>query len=480
MLKVQSLRFLVIVSFDLGFRMKDPLSREVMRRALVPKFAKVYDLELNEQVFDCEFIRRTAHRKPIVAETSRRVSGQPHIVALLRDQVGDGIDLIDLQSVPVKLVMEPNGISSARFVFSRKEEYKTELDAQDVIKLCRAIVNAVDIHMFPEMCGALRSVIPASVLRDPVLAEHSTYPIVATNQFKCDDEIADVFGILWQFESFAQARDVLMVEAVGRNLAVYRGDLFYICQPATVCAFQGATFELPGASFEKEYFEQHFQAVETLRRLNFLLKRFDVELSDMLEVLVKLVGTRRSGSEGSRFRSYLGYLERLETEVLSETDGYKNTRIMAMQEYAVLFRSGYEAFGHDRLYESIREKIESTYQVVSGLIAELRNEIEFRQNLLVGGLQFGAFFFASIALTTQILHPLFQRVAVESGAIEWRVVEAVVGTWIVPALDFTVSLIISVGAMVGLARWSERRVRRGREEMTKDSTERDTVGSQSF
>ncbi|HSF33646.1 MAG TPA: hypothetical protein VLK82_24670 [Candidatus Tectomicrobia bacterium] len=441
LLSFQKSRVLTLTVFDFGlvyynrptFRQKiiNSILEELRNLAWVHlEFKKSIDLyyrEVNTNVYDCEFANRLEgfepleirftldfrhkdirHYVPQIVENIKKtlISINPKIDPKKLDSYASLLlSKMDHSVVPAVLMIESYGIGILRV------EWRNIglINRDEIIDLSDGLVDTVDGELFKEKFRPILLKIYKKIHKDPafevegslgskILTEYLTPRMfLSFDDLRWAAKISyrEIARMIWLYNSNFQIDEQLADRAKDENLSLFSGDVFIISRPASIGVFRNRDRFAP-------YVIDRVELVETLYCQMFLLKKFDIELSE----IINASNLRNRGVSMSQLRRNLDHLIAMQQESLTLTEFYRNTYTTASSDHKRLIDAGGSSLGLPRLYSSITEKLEHSHSIVSQTHDRLRN-----MRLMV--LQWAAIIFASITLVREIINPLILRLIIK-------------------------------------------------------------------
>lgn len=394
MLSNKFFKILEIVTFDFGYHLVNKSDRKKIKDEIKEKFikAELKEIEFNSQIYDCEFIRVNEDKKAI--SISGEVNGKniKNIISSYKNSLSedekDNFDsfkrYFNLNKINYRIVLDSYGIGTIRIEFDLIKN--NIIDTIDIIKSTKAAGKLVDKYLFPNYFKEKFLKLLNTIFKEKIriiLEEKHTYPIIATNR-KQNFSKEELYGIVWKDKDYKEVKKNVIDEIVN-DIAMENKDNFIISQPATFMRFLNSNFEKP-------YFQNRINALEILRRQHHLLKGFDFQLSEIIEK-----------KEKSNLSLLLNRIRKIQDNVFLLSEFYKNIKIAVMQEYKYIFKRVNEIFGINDLYESLKLKIDWSYNITNDLIQE-------RRNYFFKGINIAAFLIGSITFIKNIVDPILAQI----------------------------------------------------------------------
>lgn len=394
MLSIKFLKILEIITFDFGCHLVDKSDRKKIKDEIKKEFikAELKEEEFNSQIYDCEFIRVNEGKKAI--SISGEINGKniKNIISsykndLLKDEKDNFNSFkrfFNLNKMNYRIVLDSYGIGTIRIKFDLIKN--NIINTINIIKSTKAAGKLVDKYLFPNYFKEKIFKILRTIFKEEIkiiLEEHHTYPAILTNrkQIFSKDEL---YGIVWKDKDYKKVKKNV-IDKVVNDIAMEPTDNFIISQPATFMRFLNSNFEKP-------YFQNRINALEILRRQHHLLKGFDFQLSEIIEK-----------KEKNDLSLLLNKIKQIQDNVFLLSEFYKNIKVAVMQEYKYIFKTANEVFGINDLYESLKSKIDWSYNITNDLIQE-------RRNYFFKGINIAAFLIASITFITNIIDPVLAKI----------------------------------------------------------------------
>jgi len=283
-----------------------------------------------------------------------------------------------------RIVLDSYGIGTTRIEFDLIKN--NIIDTIDIIKSINEVVKLVDKYLFPNYFKEKIFKILNTIFKEKikiVLKEHHTHPVIATNRKQIFSK-EELYGIVWKDKNYKKVKKGA-IDKIVKDIAMEPSDKFIISQPATFMKFLNTNFEKP-------YFQNHINALEIIRRQHHLLKGFDFQLSEIIEK-----------KEKNNLSILLKRIMQIQDNVFLLSEFYKNTKVAVMQEYKYIFETANEIFAINDLYESLKSKIDWSYNITNDLIQE-------RRNYIFNGINIAAFLIASITFITNIIDPILAKI----------------------------------------------------------------------
>lgn len=368
MLNSQFLKICEIVTFDFGYQLINKKKREKVKNEIQKKFPeiKVGEEDFNPIIYDCEFIRINENKKPIVMTGIIRRKNIKNIIYDYKKELSENgrnnfynfETFCDFNNINFRIVLDSYGIGTLRTEFDLIQN--NSINVVNIIKLIIDAGKFVDEYLFPNYFKNKISESLSSLFKkngEIILKGHHTYSFVATNNKQVFRK-SQLYGIVWKDENYKDVRDEL-IEKIVNDIAMEPRDNFIISQPTAFIRFRNLEFKSP-------YFQNHIKVLEILRRQHHLLKKFDFQLTEVIEKKKK-----------SNLSSIINEVIQIQDNIFLLSEFYKNIKTFAMQEYMYIFERGNDVFRINDLYESLKSKIDWSYNIVNNLIQEQRNNLIF-------------------------------------------------------------------------------------------------------
>lgn len=425
MLYSQFLKICEIVTFDFGYQLIEKNKRKKIKDEIQKKFPriKVEEEEFNQKIYDCEFIRINENKNPIVITGVINRKNTKNIISSYKKELSKNEEnnfntfekKFDLNKSNFRIILDSYGIGTLRIEFNFIQN--NPINTINIIESTIVAGKFVDKYLFQNYFKnkILESLYSAfKETGEIILKEHHTYSIIATN-YKKSFSKNQLYGIVWKDENYNKVQTVLTNKIV-KDMALESSDNFIISQPA-------AFIRVCDVDFSESYFQNRVKALEILRRQYHLLKKFDFQLSEVIEK-----------KEESNLSSLINRIIQIQDNIFLLSEFYKNIKIFTMQEYMYIFERGNAVFRVNDLYESLKSKIDWSYNIVNNLIQEQRNNLLRR-------LEIAGFIFTSIVFVINMVHPLLVQFFSSFGFNPK--IGFIFRTFLIPLFDLIISIFIA-------------------------------------
>lgn len=394
MLSNKFLKILEIVTFDFGYYLVNESDRKKIKDEIKKEFieAELKDEEFNPKIYDCEFIRVNKDKKAISISGDINGKNIKNIISSYKNDLSkdekDNFNsfkrFFNLNKINYRIVLDSCGIGTIRIEFNLIKN--NIIDTIDIIKSAKAAGKLVDEYLFPNYFKEKILKILNTIFKEKIkiiLEEHHTYPVIATNRKQIFSK-EELYGIVWKDKYYKEVKKNV-IDKIVNNIAIESSGSFIISQPATYMRFSKLDFKEP-------YFQNRINALEILRRQHHLLKGFDFQLSEIIEK-----------KEKNNLSLLLKRVMQIQDNVFLLSEFYKNIKVTAMQEYKYIFKTANEVFVINDLYESLKSKIDWSYNITNDLIQE-------RRNYIFKGINIAGFSIASITFIANIIDPILAQI----------------------------------------------------------------------